>query len=153
LKKKWFRVEEDAPTPLRCTVQTRVRFEEVDALGIVWHGRYSSYFEDARVALGEKYGIGYLDFYRERVSAPIKQLHVDYKKPLYFGEKIHIEAILHWSPGARINCAFKVRNSEGELAAEGYSVQMMLENNEEILFLPPPFYADFLQRWQRGELA
>jgi hypothetical protein len=27
-----------APAPLRCAISRRVRFEEVDALNIVWHG-------------------------------------------------------------------------------------------------------------------
>ena len=40
-----------APLPLTCTVPREVRFEEVDALNVVWHGRYPSYFEDARVAM------------------------------------------------------------------------------------------------------
>lgn len=36
------------------------RFSEVDSMNIVWHGSYPLYFEDAREAFGEKYGLGYL---------------------------------------------------------------------------------------------
>ena len=80
-----------------------IRFEEVDPLGIVWHGRYPSYFEDARVALGDRYGIGYADFHRERVAAPIKQMQTNYILPLRFGERCTITALLHWTEAARIN--------------------------------------------------
>jgi acyl-CoA thioester hydrolase len=34
-----------------------VRFNEVDALHIVWHGHYVNYFEEGRRALGRRLGI------------------------------------------------------------------------------------------------
>ena len=34
-----------------------IRFNEVDALGIVWHGNYVKYFEDGREAFGEKFDL------------------------------------------------------------------------------------------------
>ena len=39
------------------------RFSEVDSMNIVWHGSYPLYFEDAREAFGEKFGLGYLFIY------------------------------------------------------------------------------------------
>ena len=32
----------------------KVRFSEIDSLGILWHGNYVQYFEDGREAFGEK---------------------------------------------------------------------------------------------------
>jgi acyl-CoA thioester hydrolase len=129
-----------------------VRFEEVDALGIVWHGRYPSYFEDGRVLLGEKYGIGYLDFYRQGIVAPIKQLHIDYQRPLQFSELFTIEAILHWADAARLNHEFILRNAAGEITTTGYSVQLLTDDKQNVLMLPPPFYEEFRQLWLAGEL-
>jgi acyl-CoA thioester hydrolase len=134
-------------------VERRVRFEEVDALGIVWHGRYSSFFEDARAALGEKYRVGYMDFYKQGVTAPIKQLYVDYHRPLRFQETFTIEGILHWSEAARINTEFVLRDSQGQMTTTGYSVQVMLDFEENLLMVPPAFYADFRNRWEAGTLA
>ena len=70
MRKPYFPRRVGDPPPLRILVQRRVRFEEVDPLGIVWHGRYPGYFEDARVALGSRYGIGYEDFIRHGVPVP-----------------------------------------------------------------------------------
>ncbi len=153
MKKKYFRQQEDAPAPLRCRVDRVVRFEEVDALAIVWHGRYPSYFEDGRVLLGEKYGLGYMDFYRHGVIAPIKQMHVDYRLPLSFGEPFTIEAILHWADATRLNHEFILRNEAGEVTTTGYSVQLLMDQEQNVLLLPPPFYNDFRQRWLAGELV
>ena len=34
------------------TTTIRVRFNETDPLGIVWHGNYISYFEEGRESFG-----------------------------------------------------------------------------------------------------
>jgi len=130
-----------------------VRFEEVDALGIVWHGRYASYFEDARVALGARYGIGYLDFYKHEIATPIKMLRVDYLLPLTFGEQMQIEATLHWSDAARLNHSYVIRNSRGEVTTTGCSVQLFLDRERQLMICPPEFVADFLDRWKHSTLG
>lgn len=153
MRRPYFKTTEGAPPALRHRVERMVRFEEVDPLGIVWHGRYPSYFEDARVALGERFGIGYLDFHRQGVVAPIRKLHVDYHRPLRFRESFTIEGILHWSEAARLNHEFIIHNSDGEIATTGYSVQMLMDSEERLLLVVPQFFAEFCVRWQRGEFA
>jgi len=150
--KPYFTNEKEDPEPLVVTVQRRVRFEETDPLGIVWPGRYSSYFEDARAAVGEKYGIGYMDFYRNETVAPLRIFHTDFLLPIGFQEDITIDGILRWSEAARINFEYTIRNSRGEVTTRGYSVQVMLDLNNNLLLIPPRFYEDFLLRWKEGRL-
>lgn len=150
--KPYFPPRPGDPPPLRLTVTRRVRFEEVDPLGIVWHGRYAGYFEDARVALGDLYGLGYMDMYRLGVAAPLRKLHCDYHRPLRFQDDFTIEGILHWSEAVRLNHEFILRNAVGEVTTTGYSVQMLLDREDNVLLLPPPFFTEFRERWRRGEL-
>ena len=114
--KPYFPKCKDQPEPLQVCVERTVRFEEVDPLGIVWHGRYASYFEDARVVLGEKYGIGYMDLFYNGILAPIKNMHIDFKSPLKFKEEVTIEGILHFSEASRINIEYIIRDREGKTA-------------------------------------
>jgi acyl-CoA thioester hydrolase len=153
MRKAYFPAQANDPAPLRTSVERVVRFEEVDSLGIVWHGRYPSYFEDARVALGEKYGIGYLDIYRQGVLAPVKKMHFDYLQPLRFSESFTIEGILHWSEAARLNHEYIIRDADRRVVTTGYTVQLLMDPRENLLLLPPPFWQDFLARWRAGELA
>ena len=150
--KPYFPSQSDQPSPLTVQVKRHVRFEELDPLGIVWHGCYASFFEDARTDLGIKYGVGYLDFYKHDIKAPLKIMHIDYHYPLRFQEIFTIEAIQHWTEAARINIEFIIRNSEGKNATTGYTVQMMLDANDNILTIPPPFYMEFLNKWKSGVL-
>lgn len=151
-KKPYFPPTPEGPSPLRVTIQREVRFEEVDPMNIVWHGRYPGYFEDGRQALGKRYGISYQDFKKNQVAAPIKQMHVDYLRPLRFDETMHIETILHWTPAARLNYEFVIRNNAGHITTTGYTVQLFTSFTAELMVSPPDFYSDFLARWESAEL-
>ena len=152
MNKPYFQPVPNAPAPLHATIKRLVRFEEVDSIGIVWHGRYPGYFEEGRVALGNRYGVSYSDFIRNKFPVPIRQLGVDYFEPLFFEDEIEIEAILHWSEAARINYEFIIRRDE-KVVCTGYTVQLMLDDSFELLLSPPPFYVDFMEKWKKGLLV
>ena len=71
--------------------EIEVRFSEVDSMGIVWHGSYAKYFEDAREEFGKKYNLGYLKIFGEGYYAPLVNLDFSYKKPLVYGDKAIVE--------------------------------------------------------------
>ena len=107
----YFSREPEAPSPLEVKTVRKVRFEEVDPLGIVWHGRYASYLEDGRVAFGDKYNLSYITMRREAFIAPIVQMHVDYHSPLRYDDEFSITARLVWSDAVRMNFEYILKNS------------------------------------------
>ena len=151
MRKPYFKSDPANPAPLKMTLQRQVRFEEVDSMGIVWHGRYISYFEEARVALGHKYGVSYSDFIRNQIPVPVRQVSVDHLEPLFFEDLIEIEAILHWTEAARINFEYKIRKNDN-VVCTGHTIQLMLDTNFELLLAPPLFYMDFIGKWKKGLL-
>src|SRR2546430_778798 len=78
------------PRPLVVPPQPRIRFSDVDPRAILWHGRSAQLFEQANEELGRLCGMSYPDFRRERLLAPIVQLHVDYFAPVTLGEQVTI---------------------------------------------------------------
>lgn len=149
-KKKYFEVELDAPPPLVVRTERRVRFEEVDALGMVWHGRYPSYFEDGRIAFGDTYGLTYQRFIKEKTVAPVVQMHFDYKQPLRFDETFVIETALHWAEAARLNFSYKLFNRQEQMVASGYTVQLFTNPDGEMLLFTPQWLRDFQGNWKDG---
>ena len=150
MKECYFPNDPSAPRPLRASVTRRVRFEEADPLGIVWHGHYASYFEDAREHLGDSLGIGYLTFFERGLSIPIRRFTVDYLSPLAYPDNISIEAILHWSEAMRLNYEFVIR-SRGVVCATGVCVHLLVSRSGTVQLTMPDFYRDFLDRWRAGE--
>ncbi|HLE17840.1 MAG TPA: acyl-CoA thioesterase [Syntrophales bacterium] len=142
----------DATPPLVAHVKRKVRFEEVDTLGIVWHGRYPSYIEDGRTAFGEKYGMGYLDMYRENFMAPIVRMHIDYHIQLRFHEEFSITTSLHWTDAVRLNFQYLISGQDGRIAATGYTVQLLTNMKMEVLLARPEFVEEFCRRWKEKRL-
>ncbi|MEZ5198914.1 MAG: acyl-CoA thioesterase [Bacteroidales bacterium] len=123
-----------------------VRFSEVDSLRIVWHGHYIKYFEDGREAFGKQYGLGYLDFYRQKLVTPVVEVNCQYKKQLVYGDEIIIETHFENTDAAKIIFDYKVykMNSE-ELVATGRSVQVFLTTDGELILTNPDFFIE----WKR----
>jgi len=128
--------------------EIKVRFGEVDSMQIVWHGNYIKYFEDAREAFGERYGLGYLEVYKHNVMIPIVKVECDFKKPLKYGDLAVVEATFRNSDAAKILFSYKIyRKSDMEIAATGSSVQVFLTPEGELILTPPPFFIGWKQHW------
>ncbi|MBN1867131.1 acyl-CoA thioesterase [Candidatus Sumerlaeota bacterium] len=152
-KNGYFEPEPGAPPPLEAQAVRRVRFEEVDALGIVWHGRYASFLEDARAEFGLKYGLDYLDMRREGFVAPIVEFHLDYLHPLRLGDEFTVAATMLWSESARLNSEFRIRGSDGRDIARGYTVQILTDLDGQVLLTWPAYLERWRQSWKNGEMA
>ena len=129
------------------TIELKVRFNEVDPLGIVWHGHYIRFFEDGREAFGEQHGITYMDIYRQGFVAPIVKINCDYKKSLVYGDIALVETKFVNHPAAKIIFDYKIFLPKTmETIAEGTSVQVFIEkNSKELQFLAPPFFQEWKQ--------
>ncbi|HEX5153712.1 MAG TPA: acyl-CoA thioesterase [Parafilimonas sp.] len=127
-------------------VMVNVRFNEADPLGMVWHGHYIRYFEDAREAFGNKYGIGYLDFYNNGFIVPVVNVQCNYKRSLRYGEKMIVEAQYEPCEAAKLKFNYHLYNADAnQLVATGSSVQVFLDRNTHLLQLTNP---DFFEKWK-----
>jgi acyl-CoA thioester hydrolase len=127
-------------------IEVLVRFNEADPLGIVWHGHYIRYFEDGREAFGNKYGIGYLDFYRKNIIIPVVNIDCSYKRSLRYGEKVAVETTFIPCEAAKLKFEYRLFNAaNGELVATGSSVQVFLDKETSVLQLTNPV---FFEEWK-----
>lgn len=149
---KYFKENPDDPIPLKTEVLRRVRFEEVDPLTIVWHGRYPSYLEDGRASFGEKYRLGYMDMYKQKFMAPVAQMHIDYLEPLSFPEEFKITTMLHWTDSAKLNFSYRIENEDGKICAKAYTIQVITNLTREVMLIRPKYLDDFFNAWKDGKL-
>lgn len=141
------------PAPLSHTVRVTVRFKEADLLGIVWHGNYVTYLEDARQALGVQIGLSYEDFMRERLAAPIVDMRLQYKKPARYGDKLDVKASLIWQDVPKLVHQYEIRRvADGELLTTAETTQVMLHPDGSLALNFPPFVEAARARWRAGEI-
>ncbi len=134
------------------TTPLRVRFSEVDSMCVVWHGEYVRYFEDGREAFGERYpGLSYLDIYASGYTAPIVELHVDYRRPLHIAERATVETRYIPTEAAKICFEYTIRSAaDGEEVASGYSTQVFVNAAGELELTAPEFFNAWKRKWNIG---
>lgn len=148
----YFDVPDNSPAPVSASVTRRCQFSEVDALAIVWHGRYVSFFEEAATELGHKCGLTYEAMREAGVAAPVAQLHIDYYRPLRINERFSVRASVIWCEGTRLNTQFVITGEDGSCACAGYTVQMFVETATGVVCIfPPPLLTAFHYQWQAGK--
>ncbi|MEI6148002.1 MAG: acyl-CoA thioesterase [bacterium] len=131
------------------TTQVRVRFQEVDSMRIVWHGHYLSYFEDARRALGRRYGLDYPVFLQNNIGAPLVSLWVDYLSPALTNDMLEVEARLYKSEGAQLEFCYQVKRAgTGLLLATGGSIQAFTTLQGELLLTWPALMIERYEAWK-----
>ncbi len=126
---------------LKTEKEFKVRFSEVDSMNIVWHGAYALYFEDAREAFGEKYGLKYLYIFDKGFYAPMVELNFQYKSPLTYQDKGLVEIIFRNTSAAKIIFDYNIYNlSTQKLAVNGYSIQVFMDLNFNLQWSSPDFF-------------
>lgn len=121
-----------------------IRFSDVDVLGIVWHGKYSYYFEDGREAFGNEFGLSYQDVYAQGYVTPIVHLEIDYKRSLKYGDQVYIETTYVDCEAAKIILDYKIVNENNDVLITGRTVQVFLDRDSRQLVLTvPPFFLNW----------
>jgi acyl-CoA thioester hydrolase len=140
------------PTHLTERITVRVRFDEVDSLGIVWHGNYVKYLEDGREAWGRKYGIPYMTIYREHgYAVPLVKLNMDFKRPLKYEETFTVETRYVDCPAAKLILHYTIFNEAGEVVLTAETVQIFLKTrNSEMELSVPSFFSAWKDRFLRS---
>ena len=125
-----------------------VRFSEVDALGIVWHGHYLKFFEDGREAFGRQYELGYLDIHKQEFLVPLVNINVDFKRTVKYGDTIIIETTFINSPAAKIIFNYKLyRTSDSAIVATGESTQIFMDLKHELYITMPEFFLEWKKKY------
>ena len=98
----------DRLPPFRFAVRTRVGFDETDAQGIVYYGRYMPYFDRARVEY-----LRHLDLLGREPHDPelvMRAQHVEYHAPARFDDELEVFVRVVRIGRTSIDWAFEAHN-------------------------------------------
>nr|MBP7471449.1 acyl-CoA thioesterase [Prevotella sp.] len=133
---------------LKASKELEIRFSEIDAMNVVWHGSYPLYFEDARETFGAKYGLDYNTFFNEGYFAPLVELTFHYKKVIRYNMKPRIDIIYRPTEAAKIVFDYEIHNPDDDtIMATGHSVQVFMNKDYQLMWENPEFYLKWKERW------
>jgi len=112
----------------------RVRYEETDAMGVVYHGNYFTWFEIGRTELMRKYSMSYKEMESKKWFLPVVEATCCYKSSARYDDEIIIESELHSSTDLYFDFTYVVlRKSDHKLLAEGKTRHVCVGENGRIL--------------------
>jgi acyl-CoA thioester hydrolase len=109
------------PADYRFTHQIRTRFAETDAMGVVHHGSYVLYLEEARVEFLRHRGRPYQEVREGGVDLAVLEAFVQYRRPIRFDEVIDVHLLV----GAQTRTTFQIAyllTVDGEARATAVTV-------------------------------
>ena len=113
-------------------------------MGIVWHGNYALYFEDARELFGKTYQLEYMHMYEMGFFAPLVELKLNYKKAVKYEDRIKVRCTYRETDAAKIIFDYEIRDAKTDtLMVTGHTVQVFLDLNKNLIWQMPDFYIEW----------
>ncbi len=126
--------------------EIRVRFNEVDSWGMVWHGHYVAWFEIGRMALLRKFRLLPTDFTQMGYIAPVVDLKCGFKEPALLDQEVIVRTTVLKPTKAALVFHFQVvRKSDGKLLASGEETQVLMGLDGRLLYFIPQDLKERLQ--------
>lgn len=117
----------EAPT-VYFQAQQRVRFQDVDAAGLVFFARYFDYVHDTYVAWLEAIGQPLAQVLANRTwAAPLRHAECDYLQPVRFGDELKVLLVLGHLSLSEVSLGFRIERVGGPPVAVAQSVHTFID--------------------------
>ena len=126
-----------APRLRETSVELEVPFRHVDMLGVVWHGHYYEYLEEARTQLLSGCGLDAGDLIGPRYGLFVIESKCRHAQPLRYRDRFRVTAwVRDWQH--RINLQYEVTKLEcASRVARGHTILAVTDRDRKLLLETP----------------
>jgi len=119
-----------------------------DYAGVVWHGTYLTWMEEARVAYLQTLGIQFADLVALGCDLPVVDLSLRYHRPLRMGESAMLKTRMNGLEGVRLVWDYQILSNDGQDLYITAQVTLVAVDREKgkIMRQLPPSVKDVLMR-------
>ncbi len=104
------------------TSEVRVRYQETDRMGVVYHSNFLVWFEVGRVEFLRALGNSYREMEEGGLHFPVLEVSCKYRRPARFDDRIQVRTRAERIRWARLRFHYEVlRAEDGMLLAEGWT--------------------------------
>jgi len=132
-------------------LKKKVLPQDTDHAGIMWHGNYLKWLEEARIEALNNAGIDYLDLIKEGLEMPVISVNIKYKSPIFLGNEIEIRSNfkINKSPKLRIESnIFDEKNNH--LTSAIVEIVLIRKDNFSIVRKRPHFLNEPFKKLIKG---
>jgi len=136
---------------LSASVEVRVRYEETDKMGIVYHANYFTWFEIARIELLDAMGCPYRSLEQDGLFLPVLSCRADFRLPAHFDDRLRIVVRIEDFPMVRIKATYEVMREE-QLLATGETTHAFVTGDGKVV-RPPEAFLEKARKFMDREQA
>ena len=127
--------------------ELKVSFEDIDLMGIVWHGNYIKYLEQARCDMFSKLNYTYMDMKDDGFGYPVAKMKVKYVKPAKFEDVLVVKSeLVELEPAMNIKYAiFNKFTEEKIFEAKTMQIAFDIKANKSV-YTPPKRFIEAIKR-------
>ena len=120
-----------------CNLTVRVRYAEVDQMGVLHHSRFWVYFEMGRTELLRQSGVTYADLEKAGVFFVVAKCSARYLAPARYDDELVLTTRITKMGIARIDHAYELkRASDGMLLATAETTIACVDRQGQIAAMP-----------------
>lgn len=133
---------------ISANVVIKVQFYDLDPMGVVWHGNYPRFLEQARSALFEKLSFGYREMSESGFAWPIVDMRIKYVRPIDFSRTIIVSATLvEYENRLKVN--YIITDADGgAILTRAHTIQVTVDRTtKELCFETPAALVEKVRHW------
>ncbi|MHC4561652.1 MAG: acyl-CoA thioesterase [Planctomycetota bacterium] len=120
-----------------CDIEIRVRYGEVDQMGVVHHSRYWEYFEMGRTELLRQGGVAYRDVEEAGVLLVIAKCAAKFHVPARYDDLLVLRTTMTKMSAARIDHSYELkRKGDDTVLVTAETTLACVERNGRICPIP-----------------
>lgn len=92
--------------------EVRVRYQETDQMGVVYHANYLTWFEIGRTEFIRSVGYPYASFEERGLLLPVVNVQISYQSPARYDDEIRILTKVQQFTGVRLTFYYEIRHKQ-----------------------------------------
>lgn len=115
-----------------------VRFNEIDAYRVAWHGHYVAWMEIGRNALAGSFDLDAMQLAAAGYLGPVVALELKFLRPACFNDELTIQTTLRRSEAATLEFVTTIVGPDGKKCATGTTIHALTDMDGVLQFKLPP---------------
>ncbi len=116
--------------------------QHTDHAGVMWHGTYFNFLEEARIDALNKVGATYAKLSEKGYEIPVISAQIKYKISFSHGEKILLKTQFKFINKIRLNCKTLFLKVNGDIGAEALIGLVLVKKENDSMKLVREFPAE-----------
>lgn len=111
-----------------------VQYYETDQMAVVHHSNYIRWFEEARVFIFDKIGLGYREMEEKGIISPVTAVTAEFKTMTKFYDTVNIEVKFVKFTGVRLYIEYVISDkATGDVRCTGRSEHCFIDKDGKII--------------------